>query len=819
MKNKVFAILIVACILSVVVFLPAFAEDEPTSPLADQTWVRLGGPPGGIGYEIKVNPSNPDIWYVTDAFAGIHKSTDRGVTWSNSNEGIDVRVGFSGDAVPVFCVTIDPNNHNVIWIGLQGQNGIFRSSDAGETWDRRTQGIVENGGLTIRGIAVEPENSDIVYAAGEISSWVWAGREIRGREFEKVRGVLYKSKNGGESWTAIWRGENLARYLLIDPNDTNILYMSTGIFDREAANSNYEEKVSGGEGVLKSIDSGKTWNKINVGLENLYVGSIALHPTDSNILLAGVGNLPYPSKSGVYISRDAGETWIRKVGTTQPIEAVAFSSSNSEILYAAGEGFFFRSDDGGMVWKEQGTRPGYGWGPDRINPGQPIDIQVDPENSQRVFVNNYAGGNIMSEDGGVTWANQSDGYTCENTTAIAIHPDNPAIIYTNGKGGFFKSLNGGKSWTGILPSELMGGSYQGEIVIDPLSTDTIFASGFEGTLHKSTDGTNSWKEQFNYSETLFEKYFDNTRYFFQGITDITFAPSDSNVVYAGFGYLNCTIFIEMEFCNATTDYTLFISDDAGISWDRNRDKGTEIEGLTITDIEVHSESSDIAWVATPTQGIYKTTNRGESWEKLSASPQKVMSLALNPHNSDLVLAGSLENGIYLSHDGGASWIQSGGGMEPNESILDIVFDSNNPNVIYAASRRSGVYLSKDQGTSWIKINSGLSTRSVRTLSLSKDSLTLYAGTDGEGVFRLSTHDQEYFDSLAPTPISPTGTPTEKAITTPTIVPTEKIVEETPSIVDKNSPKTSSTDFTWMVAFTAGVLVLVFLFISRKKNEK
>ncbi len=92
---------------------------------------------------------------------------------------------------------------------------------------------VAKAGTNARGFAVDPHNSDVVYAAGEISSWEWAGRSITGREFDRVKGVVYKTTDGGQSWKRIWQGDNLARYVWIDSRDTDVLYVSTGIFDRE----------------------------------------------------------------------------------------------------------------------------------------------------------------------------------------------------------------------------------------------------------------------------------------------------------------------------------------------------------------------------------------------------------------------------------------------------------------------------------------------------------------------------------------------------------------------------------------------------------
>src|SRR3989304_463341 len=91
--------------------------EQQSSPLANRTWFRMGGPIGGLGYDIRMRPDDPNVMYVTDAWAGVHKSTDGGRNWFTLNDGIDARTGSSGDAIPVFCLTIDPNDPDIVWIG------------------------------------------------------------------------------------------------------------------------------------------------------------------------------------------------------------------------------------------------------------------------------------------------------------------------------------------------------------------------------------------------------------------------------------------------------------------------------------------------------------------------------------------------------------------------------------------------------------------------------------------------------------------------------------------------------------------------------
>lgn len=150
----------------------------------------------------------------------------------------------------------------------------------------------------------------------------------------------------------------------------------------------------------------------------------------------------------------------------------------------------------------------------------------------------------------------------------------------------------------------------------------------------------------------------------------------------------------------------------------------------------------------------------------------------------MLFAGIKDGGIYISKDSGGSWQSSASGMEPNETVFNIVIDPSRPNVIYAGGRKSGVYLSENYGETWRLINKGLSSRSIGTLEISSDGLVLYAGTFGGGVFRLSTHEQAYFDSLAPTPTA--ITPTSLAAETPAPTSTPVLSTTAPATREKIS---------------------------------
>jgi len=272
--------------------------------------------------------------------------------------------------------------------------------------------------------------------------------------------------------------------------------------------------------------------RVNVGLSNLYVGGLSMHPQNPQILLAGVGNNAYYEGGGVYRTANGGSTWVYLTGRS--IQSVEFSTGNPNFAYAAGNGEFYRSEDAGLTWLSLGA-----WGPAGVHPGFPIDIETDPRDPMRVFVNNYGGGNFLSTDGGVTWASASNGYTGADVIDIAVDASNPATVYATGRSGPFKSEDGGRTWTGInvtLPEPIGEG---GRIAVDPaLPGHLVMSESLEGLTHESVDNGLTWAPVTNYQEEL-RALPGSSQVKFQGIQAIAFAPSQPGKVYGGFAMQSC----------------------------------------------------------------------------------------------------------------------------------------------------------------------------------------------------------------------------------------------------------------------------------------
>ncbi len=748
------------------VFGPALAP-PPTSPQG-YSWVRTGGPLGGLGYDVRMRSDNSDILFVTDAWAGVHKSTDGGQTWFPANNGIVTRTSFSGDAIPIFCLTIDPHNNDIVWAGTQDARGIFKSIDGGRTWTEKDRGVVEAQGITFRGFTIDPRSSSVVYAAAEIASYTWAGRSINGREFDLTKGVVYKTTDGGENWSAVWRGDNLARYIWIDPRSPDTLYVSTGIFDREAANSDHTRNIAGGVGVIKSTDGGKTWQQVNNGLGILYVGTLFMHPTNPDILLAGAGNNAYRDGGGVYLTVNGGGSWIQVLSTgREPVTSVEFATANPNIAYAGGDPAVYESEDGGYTWSQMA---GTAWGPPGARVGFPIDFQVDPRDPKRLFANAYGGGNFVTIDGGKSWQVASQGYTGAEMNAVAVDPTDPATVYAGARSGFFKSRDGGATWQPINfpPAEIREGAAG---AIDPNSSQHVLVSDQqEGRLWTSHDGGQSWTEVLNQAAQIRATPGDDNNIWMQGVNSIVFAPSDPRIVYAGYAVRWCVFFNQPRYCSVLSQ-GVFRSSDGGATWQAT--PGAGLDRVSVLALAIHPSNPNLVYAATGGKGVMISFDGGATWAPINKGMTNIYARAIviDPTNPQVLYAGTEGAALFKSTDGGASWKQSAAGLDPQAAIRAIVIDPTKPTTLYAGDLRSGMYMTEDGGAHWMQINNGLRMRAVRALSISRDGKHVYAATSGEGVFRLDVDGAALVVKAMPPAIVPQPQlPAPTQFTAPTDLP-------------------------------------------------
>lgn len=776
---------------------PQAGSNTPSAALPPEQlqWVRTGGPPGGLGYDIRYNFDDPNTWYVTDAYAGVHISTDNGRTWQPANTGIPPQIGHTGDSIPIFSLTVDPHNPRIVWAGTQSTGHIYKSTDGGRTWVQKDSGVtIDHDLLTFRGFTVDPRSSDVVYAMGETTSEAGGGPGVWGAG---TGGVVYKTVDGGDHWEVLWGGgmpSSLARYMWIDPRDPDVLYVSTGLFDRGAVGEgDPETDPLGGIGILKSVDGGKTWqvqNEAN-GLEMLYLGSLYMHPENPDVLLAAAGHTTADrlaffehyvrenghTPSGVFRTEDGGEHWTWVLASDRVAEALAsveICTADPNIAYAVSQIAVYRSQDAGQTWS-QVTASESAWGAPGVMAGFGIDVQCDPRDSNRLFVNNYGGGNFLSEDGGRTWANASQGYTGAKMRQVAVDPRDPARVYAAGRTGIWRSDDGGTSWIGLnyptagnSPTEEVSCFDPGSVAVDPAQPDHALIGQVcqLATLLETFDGGFTWQlRATRESLGLTDETADITRGGGQGSLvpgSIAFAPSTPSTLYVAVSRDGCSLMHEL--C-VQTGVPVYRSQDGGETW---RPVAGTIPGAPeVIDLAVAADTAALIFAATGA-GLFRSDDGGESWTLLGGLPPSavVRAVVVSPADADYILAGIDGSGVYVSRDGGRTWESGAAGLEPNGSLHDIVFDPTNPQTAYASDFLSGVYRSTDGGRTWAKINNGLRTRAALGLALSTDGQHLYVATDGEGVYRLDLSGQPPQPAMiaTPPPALPAAAPTDASPT-------------------------------------------------------
>jgi len=704
-------------------------------------WVKVGGPIGGLGYDVR-HLSNSQrgkrILFVTDNYSGVNKSVDGGENWFASNVGIKSRAGESQDAIPVFSLTVDPNNANIVWAGLKDKKGVYKSIDAGATWIDLTANVpIPELEFVFRGFTIMPGDSNTVFAQGEIPT------SQDGLAFNKVKGRIYLTRDGGNSWSVLWDGNDLVRYVIVNPMNPNIIYASCGIFDREAWNSNCKSlaniqnlqqsfEARGGVGVLRSNNGGRTWEVLgrSRGLTDLYVGSLVMHPQNPDVLLAGCGNLaasPYRAgekvhyTGGVFRTENGGNTWVQTLQDAV-ITSVEFAPSNPNIAYAGGRQNFYVSKDGGRSW-QLASGGKMAWGPQGIIAGFPIDILVDPDDPNVLFVNNYGGGNVKSTDGGRTWKLASQGYTGALMFDIAIDPKNSDVVFAAARSGLFQTKNAGASWTGMSSVQvLFPESYS--VAVHPTNSNIVIASQeMGGVVARSMDRGKTWVKALQLPVVMghpIEAY---------GFKRIVFAPSAPNVVYGASCRLNNKL------NDNPTAFGVYKSASNGApdSWVQAND--ASMAKQAVNDLAVHPRNHNVVYAATAKGGLFKTTDGGNAWSLIGTFPSSdVRSVAIDPVDPRTVYAGLQYGGVFRSSDDGKTWHRMAAGINENQMVWALAVDPVD-RTVWAGTQRSGVYRWDSVEQQWAVTNKGLSTRAVVDLEISADGRVLYVATTGEGVFR------------------------------------------------------------------------------------
>ena len=318
-------------------------------------------------------------------------------------------------------------------------------------------------------------------------------------------GGLFRTTDGGATWTPLTDGKvplGSTGSVAVFDSDPNIIYLGTG---SDGVRSN----VSTGRGMYKSTDSGQTWKFI--GLYNAgQIGAVRIHPTNPDIVwVAAGGDIFKPNdERGVFKTTDGGKTWRKVLFVSDSVGAmdVEVQPGNPNVVYAwmsrlerkpwtiisgSREGGFYKSTDGGDTF----TRIATGLPNELIGKGNLAVTAANPNRVYALIEAKPGGGFYRSEDAGQTWALiNSQGSLIQRPfyyTTLGADPSNADVVYA-GAEGFFKSIDGGKTFTVFRTPH----TDNHDIWINPKDSQIMIQAN-DGGANVSTDGGRTWSTQMN----------------------------------------------------------------------------------------------------------------------------------------------------------------------------------------------------------------------------------------------------------------------------------------------------------------------------------
>ena len=345
------------------------------------------------------------------------------------------------------------------------------------------------------------------YRGGRASSVTGVSNSDNTYYFGATGGGIWKTTDSGQNWRNISDGffGGSIGAISASESDPNILYVGTG-------EKTVRGNVSPGYGGFwKSDDAGETWKKMNLDIDQVQVGRIAIHPKNPDIVyIAIIGDLfKDSSKRGVYKSIDGGKSWRQVLFSNERSGAVDISidKNNPRIIFAStwnirrtpyslesgGEGSgLWKSTDGGETWKNISDNEGLPSGIWGIS-----GVSVSPVNSKKVFalIENKEGGLFRSDDGGSSWEKVNEDRNLRQRawyyTRVYADTQNENRVYVMNVS-FWRSEDGGKSFDRYRTPH---GDHH-DLWIDPENNKRLIVAD-DGGAQVSSDDANNWSTYMN----------------------------------------------------------------------------------------------------------------------------------------------------------------------------------------------------------------------------------------------------------------------------------------------------------------------------------
>ena len=338
-------------------------------------------------------------------------------------------------------LTVHPTDPNVVLMGTE-RNGFVRSTDGGVTWTRHRLGLRWFGNETypeIWDIAYAPSNPSVVYAATLDSPGPVVG------DVPSAMGGIYKSRDGGETWSRANCGLSTSRITSIRVHPANPDVVAAGL---EGGEASFSHSTVGGYyegGLFRTVDGGDSWAKVSVGENDGRNGFWRMEARGGTLFTFGFNYYDPSDNLGFLRSDDVGATWAPLTGgQLTPLLITSFDvSSDGQVIYANERDTFFHwvSRDGGSTWSQ--TAIDQANGPLSVSPADPNMLVFASQNRL-----------LRSTDGLATWtevaaAPQPPGHMREAPFHdIVFAPSDPNIVYAATEGYLvYKSTDAGATWT------------------------------------------------------------------------------------------------------------------------------------------------------------------------------------------------------------------------------------------------------------------------------------------------------------------------------------------------------------------------------------
>lgn len=709
---------------------PIKEEKKDELPLPGLTFRNIGpAVTSGRISDFAVNPTNLHEYYVATSSGGVWKTVNAGTTYEPIFD--------SQGSYSIGCVTLDPNNPNVVWVGTGENNnqrsvaygdGIYKSEDGGSTWKNMGLKTSEHIGKII----IDPKNSDVVYVAA--IGPLWKEGDERG---------VYKTTDGGKTWNQVLKLDEHTGVndLVMDPRNPAVLYASA--FQRRRHDYAY---VSGGpgSGMYKTVDGGKTWEKANTGLPAADKGRIGLDisPANPDYIYAIVDAA---KDAGFYRSINRGASWVKmsdhQTGGNYYNEVIA-DPKNPNRVFTMGYAISV-SDDGGKNFRPIGEKSKH------------VDnhaLWVNPTNTNHM-INGCDGGIYETWDGAKTWQFKSN---LPVTQFYKVEVDNTEPFYFVYGGTQDNFSLGGPSRTrnesGILNSDwfVTNGGDGFESAIDPFNTNIVYAESQHGGLvrfDKATGESTGIQPKPRKGENDYRWNWD--------------VPLQTSVHKKGRIYFAANkVFRSDDYGNTWQ----VISEDITRNLDRNKlplmgkvwsidatgkNSGTALYG-TVSAMSESPKNENLIVIGTDDGLIQTTINGGTTWKKSETftgvpAMTYVYHLLTSQHDENVIYAtfnnhkrGDFKPYIYKSNDKGATWISITANLPERGSTYSMMEDHVDPNLLFAATE-FGVYFSNDGGKSWRQLKNGLPTIGIRDMAIQKRENDLVLASFGRGFYVLDDY--------------------------------------------------------------------------------